>query len=245
MKPFVVLATLAVLTAAVAATAEAQVTRLQAEVGPGYAISVKDVSGNPIRTLPAGSYELVVSDRSEEHNFHLTGPGVDVSTEVEFVGEKTFSITVTDGIYRFVCDPHADRMRGSFDVGVGAGGDSGDGYAGGSGGSSGSGGGTAPAKPSVPVGSRLALTVGPGFTITLRSGGGQAIRRLAPGGYTVVARDRSDLHNAHLTGSGVNRKTTVPFVGTTTWKISIRAGTLRFVCDPHKQAMKGSVVVSR
>ena len=43
------------------------------------------------------------------HNFHLTGPGVDVSTEVGETGEKSFDIELQAGEYRFQCDPHASQ----------------------------------------------------------------------------------------------------------------------------------------
>ena len=68
--------------------------------------------------LARGDYTLVVDDQSSSHNFHLTGPGgVDVSTDVGEEGEKTFQVTLEPGEYRFVCDPHASSMNGSFTVG--------------------------------------------------------------------------------------------------------------------------------
>ena len=66
-----------------------------------------------------GEYEIEVDDRSEEHNFHLRGPGgVDVSDGRRGVGKQTFRVTLVDGRYTFVCDPHAATMRGAFDVGT-------------------------------------------------------------------------------------------------------------------------------
>jgi len=38
----------------------------------------------------------------------------------------------------------------------------------------------------------------------------------------------------------VNRKTRVAFRGTVTWTLRLRAGTYRFVCDPHARQMRGS-----
>ena len=63
-----------------------------------------------------GKIKLVVADKSAAHNFHLTGPGVNVKTSVSAVGTKTFTITVKKGAYRFVCDPHASSMKGSFRI---------------------------------------------------------------------------------------------------------------------------------
>ena len=67
--------------------------------------------------------------------------------------------------------------------------------------------------------------------------------RLKPGAYAIVVRDRSRAHNFRLTGPGVRRATRVPFVGTVTWRVTLRAGTYRFRCDPHARAMRGSFTV--
>jgi plastocyanin len=89
----------------------------------------------------------------------------------------------------------------------------------------------------------LTGTVGPGFTITLKSGSA-AVTKLAPGSYTIVIHDKSKIHDFHLTGPGVNKSTTVPAVTTVTWKVTLKKGTYKFVCDPHKSFMKGSFTVS-
>lgn len=87
-------------------------TTLNGSVGPGFDISLDGTDG-----LTAGSYTLVVNDQSDQHNFHLTGPGgVDVSTTVEETGEKSFDVELEAGEYTFVCDPHASQMKGSFTV---------------------------------------------------------------------------------------------------------------------------------
>jgi plastocyanin len=89
-------------------------------------------------------------------------------------------------------------------------------------------------------------TVGSGFTISLnkKSTGTAKVTSLKPGTYKFVVRDRSKMHNFHLTGPGVNKTTTVAFVGTKTWTITLKKGTYRFVCDPHKESMKGSFKVA-
>jgi plastocyanin len=35
---------------------------------------------------------------------------------VSFVGKKSLTVTLKKGTYRFVCDPHASSMKGSFKV---------------------------------------------------------------------------------------------------------------------------------
>ncbi len=38
-------------------------------------------------------------------------------TTVDFEGTKSRTFRLKKGTYRYVCDPHADEMRGSFKVG--------------------------------------------------------------------------------------------------------------------------------
>jgi plastocyanin len=88
-------------------------TTLNGSVGPGFDISLDGTDG-----ITAGDYTLVVDDQSPAHNFHLTGPGgVDVSTDVSTEGEQSFQVKLVPGEYKFVCDPHASTMNGSFTVG--------------------------------------------------------------------------------------------------------------------------------
>jgi len=86
-------------------------------------------------------------------------------------------------------------------------------------------------------------TVGPGFTITLTQGG-KKVTKLKAGTYVFKIADKSTIHNFHLTGPGVNKKTAVGTTGTTTWKLTLKKGTYKYVCDPHASFMKGSFTVS-
>jgi plastocyanin len=85
---------------------------------------------------------------------------------------------------------------------------------------------------------RLTGTDGPGFTITMSK---KAVKH---GTYKIVIRDRSSIHNFHLTGPGVNKKTGVAAVGTTTWRVKLKKGTYKFVCDPHASIMRGVLRVT-
>jgi plastocyanin len=207
----------------------AQATRLNATVGPGFTISLRDASGANVTHLPVGTYEIAVNDQAIEHNFHLTGPGVDVRTEVEQVGTVTWTVTLTDGVYRFQCDPHATSMFGQFAVGTA----------------------TlpppppppAPPAPPKPGVKTLTATVGPRATISLKQGA-RKVSRLKAGRYRIVVRDRSHMHNFHLTGPRLNKKTSVTAHGTFTWTVTLRKGTYRYVCDPHKKLMRGSFRVT-
>jgi plastocyanin len=80
-------------------------------------------------------------------------------------------------------------------------------------------------------------SVGPGFTIRL------AKPPKKPGRITLVVADRSPIHNFHLTGPGANVKTSVGGTGTKTFTITLRKGTYRYVCDPHRSFMKGAFTI--
>jgi len=73
-------------------------------------------NGQRVSQISAGTYTIQVRDRSRFHNFHLKGPGVDRATTVAFVGSVTWTVTLTQGVYTFVCDPHAGFMHGTFGV---------------------------------------------------------------------------------------------------------------------------------
>src|SRR5438093_6784548 len=74
-------------------TGMASGSTLTGSVGPGFDISLKDSSGNPVTSLAAGTYTIKVDDQADIHNFHLTGPGVDESTDVSGTGTDTWTVT--------------------------------------------------------------------------------------------------------------------------------------------------------
>jgi plastocyanin len=86
-------------------------------------------------------------------------------------------------------------------------------------------------------------TVGPGFTITLKQGS-KLVTKLKAGTYVFKIADKSTIHDFHLTGPGVNKKTTVAGQGTTTWKLTLKKGTYKYVCDPHASIMHGAFTVT-
>lgn len=202
---------------------------LQALVGPGFNISLKDANGANVTHLDPGTYDVHVVDQGIEHNFHLKGPNVDEATSVDDTGEVTWTVTFVDGTYTFVCDAHVSTMKGSFTVGN-----------------------VQPPPPPPPPppsgfakGTKLKGAVGPGFTISLKDGAGKAVKKVKAGTtYRVAVSDRSASHNFHLRGPGLNKKTAVGKKASVTWKLKFKKGTYRFVCDPHKAVMKGSFKAS-
>jgi plastocyanin len=101
---------------ALSAPSQAAPIKLTGTVGPGFTIGMKRLAKKVIAVKP-GLYSITVADKSNIHNFHLIGPGVNKEiTGIGFVGTKTVTVPLRKGTYRFVCDPHLTIMKGSFKV---------------------------------------------------------------------------------------------------------------------------------
>jgi hypothetical protein len=69
-------------------------------------------------------------------------------------------------------------------------------------------------------------------------------RTVTHGRYRIVVRDASTMHNWHISGEGVDKRTTVGGTGRWVWKVRLRPGTYKIVCDPHHQQMKLRLTVT-
>jgi plastocyanin len=105
----------ALLAALAASTASAATPTLAGTDGPGFTITLTK-GGKKVTQLKAGTYVFKINDKSSQHNFHLTGPGVNKTTSVGGTGTKTWTVKLKKGTYKYVCDPHASFMKGSFKV---------------------------------------------------------------------------------------------------------------------------------
>lgn len=94
------------------------------------------------------------------------------------------------------------------------------------------------AVPAATSAGKLTATVGPGFTIKMSA------KTAKRGVYKITVRDLSNIHNFHLIGPGVNKKTSVAAVKTVVWTVTLKKGTYRFICDPHATTMKGVLKVT-
>ena len=199
--------------------------QLLATVGPGFTIQLTHPDGSPVTKVDPGIYDIVVRDLAGEHNFHLSGQGVNELTDVEAVVNVTWTVTFAEARYTFVCDPHSTVLRGQFVAGNPP----------------------APAPTPTPAPApvkRLTLTVGPAASISLTNAAGRRVTTAKAGSYSILVRDRSKLHNAHLVGPGVNRKSGLAATGTLTWKVKLSAGLLRFFSDRSPKTVKGSIRVT-
>jgi hypothetical protein len=213
----VTLASLALLIAAGSAGAQSNV--LVATVGPGFSIRITDSAGNRVTQVAPGAYTIQVHDLSEEHNFHLTGPGVDMSTEVGLTGDATWNVTLQEGTYHYQCDPHFTSMKGDLRVG------------------------TAPPptttttsttptpKP-VPKPVTLLGTVS-STAIAVKSLAGKRVLSLKAGSVLIRVSDLSTTQNFHLTGPGVNRLTTKAGRTKVSWKLALKRGTYVYRSDAN------------
>jgi hypothetical protein len=90
----------------------------------------------------------------------------------------------------------------------------------------------------------LTGTVGPGYTINLKLNS-KAVKTLKAGTYKVVIHDKATIHGWSLDGPHGFAKdiSPVPFVGTKTVTLKLKAGKYKFYCPSHEPTMFGRFTV--
>ena len=90
----------------------------------------------------------------------------------------------------------------------------------------------------------LTGTDGPGYTINLKLNG-KAVKTLKAGSYKVVIHDLASLHGWSLDGPHGFAKDIgpVPFTGTKTVTLKLKAGSYKFYCPAHEPTMFGRFTV--
>jgi len=101
--------------------ARSQQPVLIAKVGlhDSFTISLRTPSGRLVRSLPAGTYTIVVHDYSKLHNFALGSVTQNkriFTGGILFVGTKTYTVTLEPGTYVYACSAHPYTMNGTFTV---------------------------------------------------------------------------------------------------------------------------------
>jgi hypothetical protein len=81
------------------------------------------------------------------------------------------------------------------------------------------------------------------FVIALLDAGGNPIKHLDPGTYTIQVRDFSILHNFHLFGPGVNQATEIGTTSDPVWTVDFQNGVYTYRCDAHASTMIGQFTV--
>jgi hypothetical protein len=185
-------------------------------VPEAFRITLNDANGNKVTHVDPGTYTITARDYATTHNFHLSGPGVSETTEIEGTTTgTTWTVTFGNGTYTYVCDAHPLTMRGAFTSGVIV----------------------TPPKPK-----KLNARVGPRRTISLTTVSGAKVKRLTAGKYRITVRDLTRADNFHLIGGGVNRKTGVKAKTTVVWNVTFRSGPVKYRSDAHRK-LRGSFAV--
>ena len=86
----------------------------------------------------------------------------------------------------------------------------------------------------------LVGTVGPGFTITLTKGG-KKVTKLKAGTYMFKIADKSSIHNFHLKGPGIDKKTSVGAQGERDLEAEAEAGQVHVRLRPAQVVHEGLV----
>jgi plastocyanin len=85
--------------------------------------------------------------------------------------------------------------------------------------------------------------VGPGYSIEVKLNG-KDLKTIKAGTYKIKVEDKAAIHDFHLIGKGLNKRTSVSFVGDKTWTVTFKPGKVTYQCDPHASTgMKGSFKV--
>jgi hypothetical protein len=123
-KPLIALAALAVTALVAAGAAFSRTTStptLKGVVGPGYSVKLTK-GGKRVKSLKAGKYKFVITDKSSIHNFtvereHPSKPKIEKHlTSTPFMGSKTVVMTLKPGSWSFYCSNHEAQMHGDFAV---------------------------------------------------------------------------------------------------------------------------------
>jgi plastocyanin len=115
-----VLLAVALAAAAFLVSAQASTPKLTGTVGPGYTISLKKGTAK-VKTLKTGKYTFVISDKAAIHNFTIErekgGPKIEkVLTGTSFQGNKTVTMTLKTGSWKYYCSLHESQIFGFFKV---------------------------------------------------------------------------------------------------------------------------------
>ena len=123
-KPFLALAVLTAIALTVAGAAFCRSTStptLKGVVGPGYSIKLTK-GGKRVKSLKAGKYRFVITDKSTFHNFTVerekpSKPKLEKHiTSTAFKGSKTIVMTLKRGSWSYYCSIHEAQMHGDFTV---------------------------------------------------------------------------------------------------------------------------------
>ena len=80
----------------------------------------------------------------------------------------------------------------------------------------------------------------PNYKIEFVNRADAKVKTVKAGTKRIKIEDKSSIHNFHLNGPGVNKSTSVGFVGERIWTVKLKPGKYSYWCDPHSSMMRGS-----
>jgi plastocyanin len=83
----------------------------------------------------------------------------------------------------------------------------------------------------------------PNYKIEFVNRADAKVKSVKAGTKRIKIEDKSSIHNFHLKGPGVNKSTSVGFVGERIWTVKLKPGKYSYWCDPHSSMMRGSFKV--
>jgi plastocyanin len=104
---------------ATAAMSRSAKTTVNGTVGPGFTIKLTK-GGKKVTSLKPGSYTFKISDKSDFHNFTLEqqkgGKFEKHLTATAFKGNKSVTVKLKAGKWKYYCSVHESSMHGFFTV---------------------------------------------------------------------------------------------------------------------------------
>lgn len=121
MRTFMAAAVAAASLASTAPAGSAANPTLIGKVGlhDAYTITLTFTNGRKVKTLPEGTYTLIVHDYSKIHNFALGSQTQNkrlLTTGIPWVGTRKYRLHLIPGSYAFACSAHFRTMNGTFTV---------------------------------------------------------------------------------------------------------------------------------
>jgi hypothetical protein len=89
---------------------------LEGGVDDDWSIWLVPPGGDNVTTVPPRTYVIDVSDSSNDHNYHLRGPGVDIATSIGREEYTAWTVTLAPGTYEYFSDSEPREIHESFTV---------------------------------------------------------------------------------------------------------------------------------
>jgi plastocyanin len=82
------------------------------------------------------------------------------------------------------------------------------------------------------------------YKIEMKNSANRPLKTVKAGTHRIKIEDKAAIHDFHLVGPGVDKSTSVSFVGERIWTVTLKPGTYSFFCDPHASSMRGTFRVT-